>query len=208
MVSAVLPNIDFAYLLTQLQPLVILVGGMVVYLVLIYKFYSILARKHIIKFNLKKHARLGHSPLKKALRVILYAVQYLLLFPIIAFFGFVIMAVLICFMSKETPFQTIMLMSMGVVASVRVSAYYNEPLAKEVAKMLPLALLGIFVVDINYFSLEHTIELLSSAPAYWELGLYYLGFTIVLEFLLRIAHAIITSIWPDLQEAEDEEDDD
>jgi len=75
---------------------------------------------------------------------------------------------------------------MALVASVRVAAYYKEELSVDLAKMLPFALLGVFLVDISFFSVEHSKSILFSIPQYSETILYYLIFTIVLEFLLRI----------------------
>jgi hypothetical protein len=60
--------------------------------------------------------------------------------------------------------------------------------------MLPFALLGVFLIDISYFSLPASLETLQQTPAQVENILYYLFFIIGLEFLLRVASPIIEAL--------------
>jgi len=90
------------------------------------------------------------------------------------------------FLSKSHPVGEILLIAMALVASVRVSAYYNEALSSDLAKMFPFALLAVFLVDMSLFSYGETFETLKQVPSMWKQLVYYLGFTITLEVVLAI----------------------
>jgi len=66
--------------------------------------------------------------------------------------------------------------------------------------MLPFALLGVFLVDISYFSWQSSLELVRQVPNFWKEIIYYLVFLIALEFVLRI-----TSFFLPRKEEEEEE---
>ena len=80
-----------------------------------------------------------------------------------------------------------MLAAMGVVAAIRVSSYYNSTLSTDVAKILPLALLGIMLIDNTLLRLSDSTEGIREAALQWETMIYYLIGVVVLEFALRIA---------------------
>jgi len=116
------------------------------------------------------------------------------LFPFIVFFWFAILAIFLGFLGKNQTIESILMVSMALVSAVRVAAYYNEGLSRDLAKMLPFALLGIYLVDQSYFEFEVSLELLKSIPEYWTLLIYYFIFILVLEFLLRALRYIVLPI--------------
>jgi hypothetical protein len=59
--------------------------------------------------------------------------------------------------------------------------------------MLPFALLGVFLIDISYFSVPASMQTLQQTPAQVENILYYLFFIIGLEFVLRVASPILAA---------------
>ena len=77
--------------------------------------------------------------------------KYLVLFPIVAFAWFIILTVLLTFLAKTRSLDLILLVSMSVLAAIGVTAYDNEDLSRGLSKMLPFALLGVFLIDISYF---------------------------------------------------------
>ncbi len=145
----VLTNFSISEAYTILKPLILFIIGMVIYSIFVFKFYRFIARKEIFKLNLQQYNIESFAWLKKFLNVILYVVEYILLFPFITFFWFIVFSVLLSFLTREQTVQNILLVSITLVSSIRVSAYYNEDLSKDLAKMLPFALLGIFLIDIS-----------------------------------------------------------
>ena len=64
--------------------------------------------------------------------------------------------------------------------------------------MLPLALMGLFLIDISYFSIPSPMQALQQTLAQMGSVVYYLIFVNGLEFLLRILSPIldvIRSLW-------------
>ena len=90
-----------------------------------------------------------------------------------------------------------MLISVSLVGVTRVMSYYNEDLSKDLAKMMPFALLGVFLVDISYFEITNSIEAIKQIISLWRLIVYYLLILILIEFILRILYTIVKTIFPD-----------
>jgi hypothetical protein len=116
------------------------------------------------------------------------------LFPIVAFAWFVILTVLLIFLAKNRSVDSILLVAMSVLAAIRVTAYYDQDLSRDLSKMLPFALLGVFLIDISYFSLPTSMQTLRQIPAQVENIIYYLFFIIGLEFLLRMFSPIVDGL--------------
>ena len=173
-----------------IKPLFLFVIGMVVYSVFVFKFYRFLAKKDIIKLDLKKYNTAKHSFLHKFIAVIFYIIKYLVIMPISIFFWFAILTCLLSFLTKNQPLESILLVSIALVSAVRITAYYNEDLSKDLAKMLPFALLGVFLIDVTYFNFSTSLNALKDVFNVIPLLVYYLLFTVLLELALRIAYAI------------------
>ena len=177
--------------LSVLRPVLYFVLGMAVYAFFVFKFYCFLAKRDIFEFDERDYGKGDHPFLDKTLGVGLYILQYLVLFPLIVFFWFGVLTVFLVFMSKNQPIDTILVSSIAVVGAVRVTAFYAEELSKELAKVLPIALLALLLVDISYFSFSHALSLLVQAVQKWNILIYYLIFVVVLEFVLRMGYLLL-----------------
>ena len=180
----------------MLSPILLYVAGMVVYAVFIFKFYRFLSRKNIFELELDKYNTSRFSYLRKILGSIIYVFKYVLFLPILVFFWFGGLTVLLVFLAKEQPIENILMLSITVVSSVRVTAYYTEELSRDLAKLLPFALLGVFIVDMSYFSLWNSITVLLKLPSMWKIFVYYLVFLIILELVLKFVSHVIGLIRP------------
>ena len=169
-----------------LMPLAGFVLGILVYAIFIFRFYRFLAKRDIIGIDLSCSPNL----VRRFGRVVLYVFQYLFLVPLLIFFWYGMMVVLLSFLGKENSAEGILLICIALVSSVRVTSYYSEDLSRDLAKMLPFAVLGLFIADQSYFELSLTSEILRNIPDHWETVVYYLMFTIALEFMLRIVYTI------------------
>ena len=100
-----------------------------------------------------------------------------------------------CQLNMKTVFLSVamvLLISVAIVAAVRVTAYYNEDLSKDLAKMLPFALLGVFLLDTSFFSFSEALTEIKQLFLLWENMIYYFIFVIGLEFVLRISHGFVS----------------
>ncbi|MBN2014848.1 MAG: hypothetical protein JW778_06675 [Candidatus Altiarchaeota archaeon] len=193
-VYELLTALDLTEAVTLLAPLSLFILGIVFYSIFIFRFYRLLARRDIFKLNLHRYGKSQLPWLQKTLKVIFYVIEYVILFPVFAFFWFLVLAVFLSFLSKGQTAENILIVSMSVVASVRVTAYYKEDLSKDLAKLLPLALLGVFLVDTQYFSLPESLAIIAQILQMQNTLPYYLLFVIALEFSLRTVYSIVKAL--------------
>lgn len=183
-------GIDFYQAWTIVKPLSVFVLAMSIYAIFIFKFYRFLARKDIVKVNLRKYNKADHYILNMMFGTIFYFLEYIFLLPIFIFIWFAVLAALLTFLAKNQSLESILLVAIAVVGAVRVTSYYKEDLSKDLAKMLPFALLGVFLVDISFFDISTSFEMMKSVVNHINLLVYYLGFIVVLELALRLIYII------------------
>ena len=172
--------------LQLLEPAIIFAVGVAIYAIVIFNLYRFMSRKDIFNLDFSNFEERSHPVFRKTLHLLFYIAKYLLIFPLFAFLWFGILVVMVAFLSKTKEVDDLLLIAMAVLTSVRVTSYYTEDLSRDIAKMLPFALLGIFLIDLRYFDLSTSTELLNRAGAEWESIFYYWVFVILLEFILRI----------------------
>ena len=164
---------------STIEPLIFFVIGMAIYSVFVFKFYRFLAKRDIFELNIERYEH-------KTFHRFLHVVKCLVLFPLVVFFWFIILSVLLVMISKMGDVVQILQISIALVSAIRISAYYNEDLSKDLAKMLPFALLAILILDVYDVAFYSSIDMLRTLPSLWKTIAYYLMFVILLETVLRI----------------------
>ncbi len=177
-------NLDNA--LDLLWPVSIYILGMSAYAIFVFKFYRFVATRDIFEMDLTRYENSSHRFVRSVLYVTLYIFKYLILFPVFAFFWFAVLTLILAFLSKGQTFPETLLIALATVSAIRVTSYYSEDLSRDLAKILPFAVLGIFLVDASFFSVRESLNSLEVAGDYSENILYYLIFLIALEFVLRL----------------------
>ena len=102
---------------------------------------------------------------------------------------------MVAFLSKTKEVEDLLLIAMAVLTSVRVTSYYTEELSRDIAKMLPFALMGIFLIDLRYFDLSTSTELLNRVTYEWKSIFYYWIFVILLELILRVTEPYLKALY-------------
>ncbi|MGV8168590.1 MAG: hypothetical protein ACP5N3_00875 [Candidatus Nanoarchaeia archaeon] len=179
-------------ILINVKPLALLALGIVIYAIFIFKFYKYLAKRDILMAGWNKKYDWNENTHHKISKIITYALEYIILVPIIVFFWFLVMALILLFMSNNTAAQ-IMLLSMAIIAAVRVVSYYSEDLARDLAKLMPLTLLAVFVSNLSFFSLDSTLNNALNMLTIYDKLIFYLLFVVVVEFIMRIIQLIRNS---------------
>jgi hypothetical protein len=146
-----------------------------------------LARREIFDLNLGKKAR-SLGGLSGFFSFIFYIVKHIFIYPVILLFWVGVLSVILAFLARNTSLETIILISFSLVAVVRVMAHYDEDLSKDLAKMMPFALLGVFLVDVSYFSTSNTLSSLKEITTLWKSGVYYFIVLLLLEWVLKILY--------------------
>ncbi len=145
--------------------------------------------------------------MQRAGMFILHALGYLVLFPLIVIFWFLAIVILLIFLSEkpESPLlilahiESVFLVSIALVTAIRITAYYTEDLSKDLAKMLPFALLGVFIVNSTWVSIPASLEMLeliTVTHSLIEKVVYYCLFVVLLEFVLRGFNSVRKRVFP------------
>lgn len=163
-----------------------------IYSIFTWKFYRYLSKKNLIKLNLAKYNTSRHPVFSKIFGVMLYFLQYIIILPFLIFFWFGVLALIILLLSEELTINQVIVVSAAIVAAIRILAYYEEDLSKDLAKMFPFTVLAIFILSPGFFSLERVITNLSQIPTLITNIFYFLAFIIILEVTLRILDLIAT----------------
>jgi len=172
-------------LFTWLFSLIIMIA---IYSVIIYHFYRYIARRDCFKPSKRKYS--------KAIGFL----KYTFLFPFVAILFFMGFSLILIFLTKSYDIAHILYVAFVLVIAIRVTAYYTEDLSKDVAKMLPFAILAIFLVDSSYFSIDSLTERINSMPDYINQIIQFILLIILVEWILRIALTIRYAISPKKEE--------
>ena len=186
-----LADVSLTEYLELITPLLVYMAGMTLYAVFVFSFYRYLGRRDLVRLRHVDYLKGFVGVLEKAGHVVFNFVENVILTPILVFFWFVFMASVLLLLSKNYTAESVMLISASVVGTVRSTAYYAEALSQDIAKMIPFALLGIFIVDINYFDWGASLEVAQQLPAFWGTLAYYFVFIVALELLLRVASTLL-----------------
>ncbi|HLD84930.1 MAG TPA: hypothetical protein VI968_00075 [archaeon] len=150
-----------------------------VYSVFVWFFYRTLSKRDLFHLAIKEQR---HAWRKQ----VFYIIKYLVFFPVFTFLWFAIMSLIMIMLSKSYTIEAILVISMAMIAATRITAYYNRQLSEDIAKILPLGVLAIFIVDPSYFSFSLAISRLYELQTLISLFVNYLVFIIALEFVLRV----------------------
>ena len=182
--------LDFWRAHDALRPLLFFVASIVVYGIFVFHFYRFLARKDIFQLDLSKFNEYRHPALRKAFSVFFYLVRSLVMFPIFISFWFIVLAGLLLLMGRGQSIDSTLLGAMGVVATIRVCAYYNTALSTDIAKILPFALLGLMLIDSSLVEIPQPTDTIQDVAMRIDTLIYYLIAVVLLEFLLRIVSTV------------------
>ena len=174
-----------------LSDVAVYIVGMAVYAVFVFNFYRFVAAKDMFHVDLSRYEQSRFRFVRRVLHLFFYVLKYIILFPIFAFFWFAVLTLILAFLSKERSFADTLLVALATVSAIRVTAYYNEDLSRDLAKILPFAVLAVFLIDASFFAIGESLDALTEAEQYAENIVYYLLFLVLLEFALRILNGIV-----------------
>jgi hypothetical protein len=178
-----------------LRPATLFAVGVAIYAIVIFNLYRFMSRKDIFNLDFSKFEESSHPALRKTLHLIFYVAKYLILFPLFAFLWFGILVVMVAFLAKTKEVDDLLLIAIAVLTAVRVTSYYTEDLSRDIAKMLPFALLGLFLIDLRYFDLNKSTVLLDRVVLEWKSIFYYWVFVVLLELVLRITEPYVKALY-------------
>ncbi len=164
-----------------------------IYSIIIYHFYRYIARRNCFKPSKRVHTKL------------IGFLKYTFLFPFVAILFFMGFSLIFIFLTESDNIGSILTTAFAIIVAIRITAYYTEDLSKDVAKMLPFAILGIFLVDPEYFTIESTIIKINLLPEYVNIIAQYILLIILVEWILRFVLNIRYIIFPKKEDVPTEE---
>jgi len=181
-----LPSKVITVLIEELPQLLIFLAGLVLYTLFIWKLFKHISKRDLFKLN----EYFGEGKLRNFREITLYILKYLIIVPIYIFIWFAIFALFLFLLSKIPTIENILLISISIVATIRVAAYFDQELAEDLAKLIPLAMLAIFITDPSFFNLQLFMIRLQTLPILQAEILSFVIFTIAIEWILRIFYSI------------------
>lgn len=169
------------YLTFAIFTIIITLYGMFVW-----KFYRFLARRDILELNLNQYNRSTQEFVQKTLAVILYILEYIIILPVLVFFWFFVMAMILLLLARDLQIESIALIAACIVGAVRITSYYSEDLSKDLAKLFPFTILSIALVTPGFFDFPSLISKIVEINVLFFNIIVYLLVIMVLEFLLRM----------------------
>ena len=170
--------------------------GMVIYGFFIWNFYRFIARREMIPVCLEKY----QSSKRKAVAGIAYVFKYVIVFPLVILVWFVVYSTFLFFMAPDIPVGHVFLIVISLVVTVRISAYYKEDLAKDFAKLIPFALLGIFITSNVFFTPNDIVDRAYGFLPFLGKILGFVIYAIIVETVLRVLFLVKRKIMPAVEE--------
>lgn len=93
-------------------------------------------------------------------------------------------------LSKDQTIPVILLTAVTVISATRMTAHYNEYLSKDLAKLVPFALLGIFILQADFFSTELLFERILEVLNFILDILSFVIYFLVLEIGLKLLYSL------------------
>jgi hypothetical protein len=203
--SAVILPTNLESFTDQVLPVFAAIVGIVVYSTFVFKFYRFLATRDLIDVDFTQYSDGFTGFLKRLVNGILLIIQNILFAPFLISFWVLILAVILTLLSGGGDLYWNVLVATSIVGSVRVISYFSEDLSRDVAKMLPFAVLGVFLVDAGSFNWDAVSTLWGQLDVFAISFASSMVLVVLLETILRILSTLKQIIWPhEIQPVDDE----
>lgn len=120
-----------------------------IYSLFVWYFYRFISKRNALKQFFRSYSK-QENPSK--ITVVKYGILYIILFPAIIFVWFTVLAFFIYIIADGMPLFIAIFISMTIIAVVRILSYYREEAAKEVAKMIPYAILSFLLTSVAVYA--------------------------------------------------------
>ena len=162
-----------------------------VYSVFVFIFYRALAKRDLITLNLNHYSDNLSGRVKKYKRTMIFVLQYIIVVPVLITFWTLVLAIILTLLSSDADHSRNALIATSVVGAVRILSYWTEDLSRDVAKMLPFGVLGVFLVgdaQVQISEIEELFNGLNEIATSFASSLFLIA---VLESILRSLSAMI-----------------
>ena len=193
MIGEALRGLSFDMALELIQPAIVFALVLAAYTMTVFYFCRFISRRDVIRFQyLGLRNLLGRNTILKVLLFSwVWGLRYVVMFPLVAYSWFIMLTVMLAILYNSREPAQLILISMSVITAVRVTAYLDEDLSRDIARILPFALLGLFIASFNDIEIGATVRLLRESVQEWERLLYYWVYVILQELVLRFGVPVV-----------------
>lgn len=181
----------FEIIIEESYPTLGAIVAISVYSVFVFIFYRALAKRDLITLNLNHYSDNLSGRVRKYARTILFVLQYIVVVPVLITFWTLVLAIILTLLSPDADHSRNALIATSVVGAVRILSYWTEDLSRDVAKMLPFGVLGVFLVGDAQVQISEIEELFSGLNEIATSFISSLFLIAVLESILRSLSAMI-----------------
>lgn len=167
--------------------------------IFVYFSYRYISKRELIpRFHLLE----DKSDSKSTMHTIAYISSHVVAFPIIIFAFFVVYAILIFLTSQELlPIKITLYVAMALIGIVRVTSYFREELAEQLASNIPFCLLAVFltstvVADPNFLTVGKLSNAFTGIWMFMPAVISAIIVLSILEGICRLAFIVKRKILP------------
>jgi hypothetical protein len=175
--------------------IIIFSAGIAIYGIFIYHFYRFIARRDIFSFDLERRLgggryRADGKKTSAAPRVAAYIATKFIIFPIMVFAWFLAYSMFILLLTQDLRPDKVFFVTSILIIGIRMASYYSEDLSKDLAKTIPFAILGIFLFDQKFFTVEEVAFSVGYMPQFVVEIAAFLIVAFVVEIVLSIVYLV------------------
>jgi len=157
----------------------------------VWYFYRTLSQKNLISLNLSQYNRSEHPVYSKFLATGLYLLEYIILMPFLIFVWFAALSIFTLLITSERTVVQILMLSASLILAIRILAYTNQEISRDLAKLFPFITLSVFLLTPGSFDLSNSLSKLGSIQGLFTNILYFLLVVFAVEILLRVASTVV-----------------
>lgn len=161
-----------------------------IYSAFVWKFHKIISKREFSK-SIKEKYFSSENPFSRGFYFIFFIIEYLIILPILSIFWFAIFSILLLILTKTSNINDILLISASVLVSIRIIAYVQEDLARNLSKIFPFSLLAIFFTGISSIRADELMGKVIEIPSLLNNIIPFALFIFITEFILRIFYLIL-----------------
>jgi len=156
----------------------------------IWQFYRSTSRRNLIELDLKRYNNVSHPLEGKLFAVFLYFVEYIIIMPLLIIFWFAGLFFVLVLIAKQRTLGEVLFISAALITAIRILAYYNGEISKELGKLFPFITLSVFLLSPGDFNFIGSLNTLTSLADSFRNILSYILVIFAVEIVLRFIYTI------------------
>ena len=125
----------------------VIIAAIVMYSGLVFRFYRLLARRTMISVDTTTEKEGFIGWLSRQNKRLIFIILYVVLTPTLIGFWALVLSAILVILNGGQQLSSVAELAVAVVGAIRITSYFSENLAQDLSKMLPFAVLGVFLAD-------------------------------------------------------------